>query len=101
MPLSFFVVCLTVLVVVLYFSHSIRLEAFQQEAFGMSPGTVDQMNSTRVPGVMQPPILVDGFKDVNAKPDQAVQDAIQAQLAQKAIADMTMGGSFDSEYADA
>ena len=68
----------------------------------MSPGVVDQMNSTRaIPGVMQPPILVDGFKDVNAKPDQAVQDAIQAQLAEKAIADMTMGGSLDSEYADA
>ena len=104
--LYFYVMCVAVLAVVLFMSRGMRNEAFEgKEGFGMSPGTMDQLQSTSVPralpGIYQAPIWVDGFKDVNAKPDQALEDAVQDQLTKKAIQDMTMGGSFNSVYADA
>jgi hypothetical protein len=102
MHLHFILGCIVILIIVLYFSTPIR-----NEAFGMSPGTMDQLSSTRSPTFI--PTLVDSFvdtpkvnlKDPNRKPDQAMDDAIQANLAKKGIHDMTEITSYPREYAPA
>jgi len=92
--LNFFVFCIMVLVVTMYFTKGVRDEGFQdvkeemKEKFGTSPGTMVQLESTRSP-----------FIDVNARPEQEMEDAIQAGLTKKAIMDMTESGSFDTHYA--
>lgn len=102
MHLKFILGCIVILIIVLYFSTPIR-----NEAFGMSPGTMDQLSSTRSPTFI--PTLVDSFvdipqvnlKDPNRKPEQAMDDAIQANLAKKGIYDMTEIKSYPREYAPA
>ena len=95
--LNFFVFCLIVLIMVMYFSHDLRMEAFQQEeirqeAFGTSAGTLTQLAASRTPQVI----------DVNARPNQAVEDAIQQQLTAKAVQSMTAPGDIlDTTYAAA
>jgi hypothetical protein len=90
--LNFFVFGILVLVVTMYFTKGVRDEGFEdvkQEAFfGTSPGTMVQLESTRSP-----------FIDVNARPEQKMEDAIQASLTKKALLDMTESGSFDTHYA--
>jgi hypothetical protein len=102
MHLHFILGCIVILIIVLYFSTPIR-----NEAFGMSPGTMDQLSSTRSPTFI--PTLVDSFvdtpkvnlKDPNRKPDQAMEDAIQANLAKQGIHDMTEITSYPRAYAPA
>jgi len=110
MHLYFILGCIVALIIVLYFSTPIR-----NEAFGMSPGTMDQLSSTRSSTFI--PTLVDSFvdtphvnlkdpsqaslKDPNRKPEQAMEDAIQANLAKQAIHDMTEITSYPREYAPA
>ena len=57
--ISFYVISLVILVVVMFFTRSVRLAP---EGFGMSPGTMDQLRSTSVPrtlpGMYQAPIWV-------------------------------------------
>jgi len=86
--MNYFVFCLLVLIVVLYFSKEIRDEGF----FGMSPGTMVQLSSTRAP-------TLQGRIDVNRKPDQDMDDQIQANLTAKALMDMTGPGETDHHYA--
>jgi hypothetical protein len=100
--LNFFVFCFLVLIVVFYFSKEVRdggLSGYSlkapfgsnsEEAFGTSPGTVDQLASTRPPQVIDP----------NRKPDQDLEDHIQDNLTKKAIMEMTPPGA-DDKYASA
>ena len=96
--MNFIVFCLVVLIIVLYYSHDARQEGIflsqrVKEGFGMSPGTLDQLRSTS----MQRPILV----DVNAKPDQPLEDDIQERLTKKALLDMTESAYDGGNYAPA
>lgn len=98
--MNFIVFCLVVLVIVLYYSHEARQEGTYlsqlpsiKEGFGMSPGTMDQLHSTSV----QRPILV----DVNARPDQELDDDIQERLTRKALLDMTESAYDGGNYAPA
>ena len=97
--MNFFVFCFLVLIVVFYFSREVRNEGFYDvvtnEGFGMSPGTLDQLKSTKAPSD-KPEII-----DPNRKPDQDLEDHIQSNLTQKAIMDMTPPGSMDQQYAPA
>lgn len=78
----------------MYFTKGVRDEGFEDASkkkeafFGTSPGTLIQLESTRSP-----------FVDVNARPEQEIEDAIQSELTKKALLDMTESGSFDSHYA--
>ena len=80
--LNYFVFCILVLILVLFFTMDVRNEGFnsisQSENFGMSPGTLDQLSSTRA-----------GFEDINRKPNQDVTDMIQANLLKQGLNDMT------------
>jgi hypothetical protein len=90
--LNFFVFCFLTLAIVLYFTKEIRDEGFfdnsgalvqlaSSEAFGMSPGTMDQLSSTRVV----------------SRQEQDIDDAIQANLTRQGIINMTESGYKDSE----
>jgi len=94
MHLQFILGCIVALIIVLYVTTPIR-----NEAFGMSPGTMDQLSSTRSPTEF----FADSspVKDPNRKPEQAMEDAIQANLAKKALHDMTESTSYPREYAPA
>jgi hypothetical protein len=94
--LNFFVFCFLALAIVLYFTKEIRDEGFfdnsgalmqlaSSEAFGMSPGTMDQLDSTRVV----------------SRQEQDIDDAIQANLTRQGIVNMTESGYKDSDYGDA
>ena len=107
--MNFFVFCFLVLIVVFYFSKEIRdnglvgynvkssFGADAKEAFGTSPGTMDQLSSTRSPSVGGRPDII----DPNRKPDQDLEDHIQANLTKKAIMEMSPPGSMDQQYASA
>lgn len=89
MQLGFFVFGLVVLVVVLYFSKSIRDEGF----YGMSPGTLDQLQSTSLPETRE--------ADPTAR---EVEEQIQQNLVKRDITAMTETPSVedeDSTYASA
>jgi len=74
-------VCLLViLLIVLYATRAFRKNGLlSAEAFGTSPGTMDQLASTHVP------------TDVNRRPDQDLQDQIQANLIKKDLMGLTEG----------
>lgn len=103
--MNFFVFCFLALIVIFYFSKEARDQQWagynvraslgenSKEAFGTSPGTMDQLTSTRAPN--------SAIIDPNRKPDQDLNDHIQANLTNKAIAEMSPSGSDDSEYASA
>jgi hypothetical protein len=103
--MNFFVFCFLVLIVVFYFSKEARDKGLvghnlkspfgsdSAEAFGTSPGTMDQLVSTSVPK--------SAIIDPNRKPDQDLEDHIQANLTSKAVMEMSPPGSNDSEYASA
>jgi hypothetical protein len=76
--LNFFVFCILALTIILYFSKSVRDEGF----FGMSPGTMDQLASTRVV----------------SEQEQAVDDEIYNNLTRQGIINMTETGYGDSEF---
>lgn len=82
--------------IVLYFTKEIRDEGFfdnsgalvqlaSSEAFGMSPGTMDQLSSTRVV----------------SRQEQDIDDAVQANLTRQGIINMTESGYKDSDFGDA
>jgi hypothetical protein len=91
--LNFFVFCLLTLAIVLYFSREIRDEGFDNtgaliqlassEPFGMSPGTMDQLASTRVMSVQE----------------QAIDDEIYNNLTRQGIINMTESGYKGGDYA--
>lgn len=91
--LNFFVFCLLTLAIVLYFSREIRNEGFDNtgaliqlassEPFGMSPGTMDQLASTRVMSVQE----------------QAIDDEIYNNLTRQGIINMTESGYKGGDYA--
>lgn len=103
--MNFFVFCFLALIVVFYFSKEARDKSFEghnlktpfgadsKEAFGTSPGTMDQLASTHVPK--------SELIDPNRKPDQDLEDHIQANLTNKALEVLSPSGSNDSEYASA
>ncbi len=91
--LNFFVFCFLTLAIVLYFTKEIRDEGFfdntgalvqlaSSEAFGMSPGTMTQLDSTRVV----------------SKKEQDVDDAIYNNLTRQGIINMTESGYNDTDY---
>jgi hypothetical protein len=71
--LNYYVFCILVLLIVLYFTKNVRDEGF----FGMSPGTLDQLSSTRVPTMNNvieqeafeddSPIFKELYKSINTK----------------------------------
>ncbi len=92
--LNFFVFCFLTLAIVLYFTKEIRDEGFfdnsgalvqlaSSEAFGMSPGTMTQLDSTRVV----------------SKREQDVDDAIYNNLTRQGIINMTESGYNNTDYA--
>ena len=92
--LNFFVFCILTLAIVLYFTREIRDEGFfdstgalvqlaSTEAFGMSPGVMDQLSSTRVV----------------SKQEQDIDDEIYDNLTRQGIINMTESGYQGSDYA--
>ena len=88
--INFFVFCILTLAIVLYFTKEVRDEGFfdnsgaliqlaSSEAFGMSPGTMDQLSSTRV----------------ISKRDQAIEDQLYNNLTEQGIINMTESGYND------
>ena len=86
--LNFFVFCILVMVLVLYFTKGIRDEGFfdhgktTTETFGMSPGTMDQLASTRV---------------VSRK-EEDIDEQLYNNLTKQGIINMTESGYNDSTY---
>jgi hypothetical protein len=91
--LNYFVFCILVLVAIMYFTRQLRDEAFEEEKKNLetSPEAMDQPPSTQVPS--------SEVKDVNARPDQELEDHIQKNLTSKALMDMTESGTFQSDFA--
>lgn len=102
--LNYFVFCILVLILVLFFTRDVRDEGFDsikdksikdksKETFGMSPGTLDQLASTRVEmfeDIKEESTLEkSNLKDVNRKPEQGLSDLIQANLTKQALQSMT------------
>ena len=92
--LNYFVFCILVLSIVLYFTKEIRDEGFfvspgvfdqlaSTEAFGMSPGVMDQLSSTRVVG----------------KREEEIDEAIYDNLTKQGIINMTESGYKGSDFA--
>jgi len=91
--LNYFVFCILALVAIMYFTRQLRDEAFEEEKknLGTSPETSNQPPSTQVPS--------SEVKDVNARPDQELEDHIQKNLTTKALMDLTESGTFQSDFA--
>ena len=90
---NFFIFCILTLAIVLYFTKEIRDEGFfdnsgaliqlaSSEAFGMSPGTMDQLSSTRV----------------ISKRDQEIENSLYNNLTEQGIINMTESGYNDMNY---
>ena len=89
---NFFILCIFILIVVLYFTKEVRDEGFfdnsgaliqlaSSEAFGMSPGVMDQLSSTRV----------------ISKKDQEIEESIYNDLTKQGIINMTESG-YNTDY---
>jgi len=87
---NFFVFCILTLAIVLYFTKKIRNEGFfdntgaliqlaSSEAFGMSPGVMDQLSSTRV----------------ISKREQEIDNHLYNNLTEQGIINMTESGYND------
>jgi hypothetical protein len=92
--INFFVFSILLMAIVLYFTKDIRDEGFfdntgalvqlaSTEAFGTSPGTMDQLASTRV---------------ISEK-DQEIDDQIYNNLTRQGIINMTESGYKGTDYA--
>lgn len=88
---NFFILCILVLAIVLYFTKKIRNEGFfdntgaliqlaSSEAFGMSPGVMDQLSSTRV----------------TSKREQEIENHLYNNLTEQGIINMTESGYNDN-----
>ena len=91
---NFFVFCILTLAIVLYFTKKIRNEGFfdntgaliqlaSSEAFGMSPGVMDQLSSTRV----------------ISKREQEIDNHLYNNLTEQCIINMTESGYKGSDFA--
>ena len=91
--LNYFVFCILALVAIMYFTRQLRDEAFEEEKKNQETKTeeMDQPPSTQVPS--------SEVKDVNARPDQELEDHIQKNLTTKALMDLTESGTFQSDFA--
>ena len=90
--INFFIFCILTLAIVLYFTKETRNESFfnnssstliqlaSSEGFGMSPGVMDQLSSTRV----------------ISKRDQEIEDHIYNNLTKQGISNMTESGYNDT-----
>jgi hypothetical protein len=94
--MNFIVFGILALALVLYFTKEIRDEGFfdntgalinlaSTESFGMSPGTMDQLSSTRV---------------VSRK-EEDIEDQLYDNLTLQGIINMTESGYNDTDYASA
>jgi hypothetical protein len=92
--LNFFVFCILTMALVLYFTREIRDEGFfdntgalinlaSTESFGMSPGTMDQLSSTRVV----------------SQREQDIDDKIYNNLTKQGIINMTESGYNETDFA--
>lgn len=68
--LNYYVFCILVLLIVLYFTKNVR-----DEGFFVSPGTIDQLSSTSVPSV-----------------NAIVDTLIEAKVMQKGLKELTESG---------
>ena len=103
--MNFFVFCFLALIVIFYFSkeardrsiagHNLKVPfgADSQEAFEATHSENNQMESSHVPK--------SALIDPNRKPEQDLEDHIQANLTNRALMEMTPPGSNDSGYASA
>ena len=96
----FIIFCLIVLILVLSFTKEIRDEGF----FGMSPGVMDQLASTRSPFVGNMYMSYDpsnelSFTRSTNKVNQEVEDLIQKNLTKQGIKEMTESGYEQNSYA--
>ena len=91
--INFFIFCILTLAIVLYFTKEVRDEGFfdnsgalvqlaSSEAFGMSPGTMDQLSSTRV----------------ISKRDEEIDKQLYNNLTEQGIMNMTESGYNDTVY---
>ena len=87
--LNYFVFCLLLLIIVLYFTKDLRNDGYLLKEPFTSPG--DQLDSTRV----------DNRIDVNRKPDQDLDDEVQKRLTEQGLLNMTDAGTFTSGNAPA
>jgi hypothetical protein len=106
--LNFFVFCILALFLIMYFTKEIRDEGFfsednqvKEEPFGASPGTFDQLRSTRVPPPTGTTAAVSTMHDPNRRPEQEMEDMIQSNLTKKALMEMTESGMQGPDYASA
>lgn len=94
--INFFVFCLLVLAITLYFTKSVRDEGFfvspgvfdqlaSTEAFGTSPGTLVQLASTSVP----------------SEKESEIDRKIYNNLTRQGIINMTESGYKGTEFANA
>jgi hypothetical protein len=91
--LNFFVFCILTLALVLYFTREIRDEGFDNtgalinlastESFGMSPGTMDQLSSTRVV----------------SQREEDIDEHIYDNLTRQGIINMTESGYGGTDFA--
>jgi hypothetical protein len=92
--INFFVFCILTLAIVLYFTREIRDEGFfdntgalinlaSTEAFGMSPGTMDQLSSTRVV----------------SQREEDIDEHIYDNLTRQGIINMTESGYNGTDFA--
>lgn len=92
--LNFFVFCILTLALVLYFTREIRDEGFDNtgalinlastESFGMSPGTMDQLSSTRVV----------------SQREEDIDEHIYDNLTRQGIINMTESGYKGTDFAN-
>jgi hypothetical protein len=94
--INYYLFCILTLAVVLYFTKEIRDEGFfdntgalinlaSTEAFGMSPGTMDQLSSTRVV----------------TEREHKIHENIYDNLTRQGIINMTESGYKGGQYAEA
>jgi hypothetical protein len=93
--INFFVFCLGVLTIVLYFTKEIR-----DEGFFVSPGVFDQLASTE--GFDNSGALTQlATTRVVSKREEDIDDKIQDNLTRQGIMNMTESGYKGSDYASA
>ncbi len=95
----FILFCIIVLIIVLSFTKEVRDEGF----FGMSPGVMDQLASTRAPPTGNMYMTYDpsnelSFTRTTNKVDQEVDDLIQRNLTKRGIQEMTESGYEENNY---
>lgn len=100
MPYKHFLLfCIIVLIIVLSFTKEVRDEGF----FGMSPGVMDQLASTRAPPVGNVYMTYNpsnelSFTRTTNKVDQEVDDLIQRNLTKQGIQEMTESGYKENNF---